>query len=656
MALSSMPYLSLLRYGCALLSVALVVVMRALLHPLLDTQAPLLLFTLAVMVSAWYGGLGPGLLATCLSAFVGGYFFMEPVASIVVADVRDRLVLALFVVVGVMISLLSESLRSSRQRIEDSARELRESEDRYRRIVDTAGEGIWMIDAEARTLFVNRWMAEMLGCSREEIIGKASLDYVYDEDRAEAARKFEDKKRGDKEPFDFRLRRNDGTEIWARISTSSVYGDDGALVGVLGMFTDITARRRAETERDELLTIAQQARAQAEEANRLKDEFLATVSHELRTPLASMLMWTRMLESGNLDQQTTAQAHATLAGNVKLLSQLVEDLLDVSRVVSGKLRIDPRPIRLVPIIEAAIKVVRPAADAKGIEITTKLDPALDDVSGDSSRLQQVFWNLLSNAVKFTPPGGGIEVRLEHVNSYARISVSDTGIGIHQEILPRIFDRFYQVSEQSGERGLGLGLAIVRHLVEMHGGRVEAASPGEGRGATFTVNLPLMIAQSETSNAERERTIIEGATFDCPAALGDVRILVVDDNEDARQITTMVLESCGAQVEQAASCAEAMSLMMEETAPRWEVLVFDIGMPEADGYELMRRVRSLNAEQGGSLPALALTAYAGKEDSQRCFAVGYQAYLAKPVEPGVLVETIARLAGRADKTLSAKNML
>lgn len=243
------------------------------------------------------------------------------------------------------------------------------------------------------------------------------------------------------------------------------------------------------------------------------------------------------------------------------------------------------------------------------------------------------------------------MKLEYVDSHARVNVRDTGVGIRAEFLPHIFERFYQVGGDRGRRGLGLGLAIVRHIVEMHGGRIEAASRGEGRGATFTVTLPLMTA--ETKDTTRRSTDIDAAPFGCPTTLDAVRVFVVDDNEDARRTTTMVLEAHGARVEQAGSCAEAMDLMSEETAPRWEVLVFDIGMPEADGYELIRRVRSLDAERGGSLPALALTAHAGAEDARRCLAAGYQAHLPKPVEPGELVASVARLAGREGAAVSAQ---
>lgn len=493
---SLMPRPILLRYGCALLSVALAVVIRSLLEPVIEGQAPFLLFTLAVMTSAWFGGLGAGLLATGLGAFLGAYFFTEAGAPRTVSDTSDRVVLLLFMSIGVMISLFSQALHSSRERVEKTASELRISEDRYRRIVETANDGIWMVDGDGRTIFVNRHLTEMLGYSREEMLGKSSFDFIFGEDLPGAKQRFEERKQGTGEPQDLRFRRKDGAEVWTRVAASAVFDDSGAFAGVLGMCRDVTDRRRAEEERGQLLVSEQAARAEAEAANQAKDEFIATVSHELRTPLASMLMWTRMLGKGNLDEETTAQAHESLVTNIKMLAGLIDDLLDVSRIVAAKLRVEPQPAQFVPIIEAAVSVVRPAAEAKRIEIKQTLDSSEHIALADANRLQQVICNLLSNAIKFTPEGGRVEVRLEYVDTHAHIVVTDTGIGIRADLLPRIFERFYQIKEENERRGLGLGLAIVRHIIEMHGGTIEAASEGEGHGSIFTVRLPLMAAEPE----------------------------------------------------------------------------------------------------------------------------------------------------------------
>lgn len=388
---------------------------------------------------------------------------------------------------------------------------------------------------------------------------------------------------------------------------------------------------------------------QAQNASRAKDEFLATASHELRTPLTSMLIWVRMLKSGEMDAETSAHALQTIGENVKTLSQLINDLLDVSRVITGKLHLEPRPVDLIPIIEAAVGIVRPAATAKSIEIKTTLDTA-DRVLGDPDRLQQVLWNLLSNAIKFTPEHGRVEMRLEYVGSSAQITVKDTGAGISQKFLPRIFERLYQVEESKEGAGLGLGLAIVRHLVEMHGGTVSADSDGEGRGATFTVKLPLLAVNLEGDDLERlQPTVKEQASFSCSIRLDGLRVLVVDDKAAAREVITAVLEHCGARVIAAGSGAEALEGVTGAAShERPDVIVSDIRMPDGDGYDLIRKVRALGPARGGNIPAVALTAHAGIEDRVRALSAGFHAHLTKPVEPAEFVAVIASLTGNVGK--------
>ncbi|HEX8723617.1 MAG TPA: PAS domain S-box protein [Pyrinomonadaceae bacterium] len=389
-----------------------------------------------------------------------------------------------------------------------------------------------------------------------------------------------------------------------------------------------------------------EARKRAEEANRLKDDFLATLSHELRTPLTSILGWSRMLQTNRFDEAVTARALQTIERNAQAQAQLVDDLLDVSRIITGKLRLDVRPVDLSGVITAAADSVRPAAEAKEIELRTLLDPAAGAVSGDPERLQQVVWNLLSNAVKFTPKGGRVEVRLERADSQVEITVADTGRGIAPEFLPHVFDRFRQADQATTRQhgGLGLGLSIVRQLVELHGGTVEVRSEGEGRGATFTVSLPPLPARAGRADGGRRvnpasRT---GGALDCPPGLEGLRVLVVDDEADTREVLLAVLASCGAQPTAAASAAEALRLLGRE---RYDVLVSDIGMPEEDGYDLIRRVRALAGERGGTIPAVALTAYARAEDRMRALRSGFQMHVPKPVEPAELITVVANLAGR-----------
>jgi signal transduction histidine kinase/DNA-binding response OmpR family regulator len=411
---------------------------------------------------------------------------------------------------------------------------------------------------------------------------------------------------------------------------------------------EVIERQQAEKENAQLLVREQAARAEAEAANRMKDEFLATLSHELRTPLTAILGWSHLLRSGKLPPETMGNAIETIERNARAQSQLIDDLLDVSRIITGKLRIDPRPIEPASIIEAAVNSVRPAAEAKDIELDLEIAYATGLVLGDPGRLQQVAWNLLSNAIKFTNAGGRVGVSLSRANSHVEIVISDTGQGIGADFLPHVFDRFRQADGTTTRThgGLGLGLAIVQHLVELHGGTISAASPGDGQGATFTVQLPLLakLKASETSGAA---TATEGASgaSNSAAMLAGLRVLVVDDEEDTRDLIMIMLTRCGAEVKTVATASEALSELS-----RWnpEVLISDIGMPIEDGYSLIRKVRAQESAQHNSIPAVALTAYASVEDRLRALAAGFQMHVTKPLEPSELIAVVANLAGRSAK--------
>jgi PAS domain S-box-containing protein len=386
----------------------------------------------------------------------------------------------------------------------------------------------------------------------------------------------------------------------------------------------------------------------AQDANRLKDEFLATVSHELRTPLTAILGWASMLRKTEFERQTAQNALETIERNARAQSQIIEDLLDVSRIVTGKLRLDVRQVEPASFIDAAVDSVRPAAEAKGVRLSKALDTGPTALSGDPARLQQVTWNLLTNAIKFTPRGGRVEIRLSRVGSNVEITVSDTGAGIKHEFLPYVFDRFRQADSSTTRRhgGLGLGLSIVRHLVELHGGSVRAESGGEGQGSTFTVTLPVAPVYSWSSGDVRaaRATTIErtAAANDCPEEIAGLKILVVDDEADTRDLLGVVLGACGAQVLTAATAREALELAARSKP---DVLISDIGMPDEDGFELIRRVRELPAESGGGVPAIALTAYARAEDRLRVLRSGYQMHVPKPVEIAELLTVIASLVRR-----------
>ena len=384
---------------------------------------------------------------------------------------------------------------------------------------------------------------------------------------------------------------------------------------------------------------------QAQEANRMKDEFLATLSHELRTPMNAIMGWAQLLREGKLDAATTARAVQTIDRNARVQTQLISDILDVSRIVSGKLRLDVRPVELVRAVEAALDTIRPAAEARDIDVQTALDAGTGLVSGDADRLQQVVWNLLSNAIKFTPSGGRVHVRLVRIEPHVQLTVQDSGIGIDRDFLPHVFERFRQGDSSSTRPhgGLGLGLALVRDLVELHGGTVQVSSAGRDQGATFTVKLPVIGAVRPPA-PELPPAAPESATMAALAgSLRGVNVLLVDDEADARDLFKAVLEGSGARVTAVGSGAEAYSSFT--TSPP-DVVVSDIEMPEENGYDLIRRLRGLPEERGGRIPAAALTAYARAEDRIRALRAGFQHHVTKPVQPAELVAVVASLVRRS----------
>jgi signal transduction histidine kinase/ActR/RegA family two-component response regulator len=448
------------------------------------------------------------------------------------------------------------------------------------------------------------------------------------------------------ETFDV-IELSDG-RVFERYSRTQVV--NGRDVGRVWTLRDITAQRRAVDERSHLLDSERAARAEAERASAMKDEFLATLSHELRTPLNSILGWAQMLRLPTVRPGDLQRGLETIERNTRVQAQLIEDLLDMSRIAAGKVRIDVQPVMPAAVVETAIETVRAAADAKGIRLTSTLDPSAGPVAADPNRLQQVIWNLLSNAVKFTGKSGRVHVSLQRVNSHIEISVTDTGKGIPPAFLPHVFDRFRQADASSSRAtgGLGLGLAIVKQLVELHGGSVRAASPGEEGGATFTVELPLMAVHAEAAG-ERVHPGAPG-TAGAPFGrldLAGITVLVVDDEADARELVARILAECGAEVLTASSAQEALATI-ERSRPH--VLVSDIGMPAVDGYQLLRLVRELGLARGGGVPAVALTAFARSEDRTRALRAGYLVHVAKPVEPTELVATVGSVVGRTGDPL------
>jgi len=441
--------------------------------------------------------------------------------------------------------------------------------------------------------------------------------------------------------------------VYWSYSVWAILGADERPVGVIIQVTDATEvavfRRQAMAMNEQLLLSAtrqHELTETAERANRLKDEFLATLSHELRTPLTSIVGWSQMLGNPKLDPVATLRAIEVIRRNARIQVQMVDDLLDISRIITGKLRLSGQPVDLGPIIIAAVDGLRPATEAKELHLQLQLDSRAGEVWGDPDRLQQVAWNLISNAIKFTPKGGRVIVSLERVESHVEVTVGDTGKGIASEFLPHVFDRFRQADATITRAfgGLGLGLAIVRQLVELHGGTVRVDSEGEGLGSTFTVSLPLMAVRSAVSDTgSAQQPEFKLPELECPPELNGLRVLVVDDEADTCEMLQFILEGCGAQVKTASSAAAALEAVAEEV---FDVLISDIGMPDEDGYSLIAKVRALGKERGGKVPAAAaLTAYAGEEDRIRVLQAGFQIHVPKPISPSELVAAVANLAGR-----------
>jgi PAS domain S-box-containing protein len=522
---------------------------------------------------------------------------------------------------------------------------LRTSEIRYRRLFEAARDGILILHAETLKITdVNPFMTELLGYTRDEFLGKElwQIGLFSDKAASQAAfRVLQETGYLRYEDLPLQTWRGERREVEF---VSNVYAEGDRQV-IQCNIRDITDRKRAEEERRLLLESAQTARMEADTANTIKDEFLAVVSHELRTPLTSILGWSEMLIDGNLDEQASKSALETIVRSARAQRQLIDDLLDISRISTGKLRLDVRPVELAPLIGDIVDSARPAAEARSIHLQTAIDSVKCPVSGDPARLQQVIWNLLTNAIKFTPKGGRVEVRLERVESHVEITVSDTGQGIAPEFLFHVFERFRQSDSSTTRRhgGLGLGLAIVRQLVEMHGGVVTVESPGEGAGTTVKVILPLLSVHQEQRAVETTGNMLVSKT---PAgrqpSLDGLRVLVVEDEPDSRELIEMVLKKRGARVVSVSSAVEALAEMERR---QFDVLVSDIGMPVMDGYALISRIRQLSEERGGRIPAAALTAYAGIEDREHALSAGYQIHLPKPVEPAELTAVVANLAGR-----------
>ncbi len=502
-------------------------------------------------------------------------------------------------------------------------------------LIKNAPDPVFVSDLQGKILQANDAVYTLLGFRTAEVVEQSLSRFIsVDETREFMAALREVVARGNTRNARLNPRSASGETIPTTLNASALRDADGVVIGAIGILRDMRAYERVVRDLEE-------SRRKLDEANRAKDEFLATLSHELRTPLNAILGWARLLRSGTLDADGMRRGPEVIERNTRVLAQLIEDLLDVSRIITGKLRLDVRPADFVSVITAAMEAVQTAADAKGIRLEASLDPSLGRITADPDRLQQVVWNLLTNAIKFTPMGGRVDIRLERRDSMVRLTVSDSGKGIRPELLPFVFDRFRQGEPSSGRQhgGLGLGLAIVRHIVELHGGVVRAESGGEQAGATFTVDLPFSATPVATLPPEPSHRRFESETSGRLINLDGLRVLVVDDEADARELMRMVLRGAQAEVMAAASADEAL-----EQLERWspDILVSDIGLPGDDGYVLIGKLREREAGRGRSIPALAVTAYARAEDRTRALAAGFQLHVAKPLEPADFVAAIASL--------------
>lgn len=592
--------------------------------PILRDRFSLFLFWPLILAFAWYGGAGPALLAATVATV---YVLTLGSESANWAELAP--------LVGVLaVTTLTAAVVAYWRR--DSESKLKEASERFSTVANSAPVLIGMSGADKGVIYFNDAWLEFTGRPLDRELGMGWLEGVHPDDRDVALAKY-DEAWAARRPFEgeFRLCRADGQYRYVLVRGRPRLGEDGQLAGYTASATDITDQREA-------IRASEDARKAAEAANRAKDAFLATVSHELRAPLSPILTWARMLRTDHLDPTRSAKALEVIERNARLQAQLIEDLLDVARIVEGKVRLQVRPVDLSEVVQNAVDTVRPAAEAKNVRLQLVLDSTVT-LPGDPERLQQVVWNLLCNAVKFTPKGGRVHIVLERVNSHVEIAVSDTGAGIAPEQRSRLFERFWQADSSTTRvhAGLGLGLAIVRHLTELHGGTVTAESPGVGQGSTFTVKLPVAPMVRTAAELTRRHPTLQDAAVVPNARLDGVRVLLVDDEPDSNEAVRVLLDHYGAEVRVAGSAAHAYEILL-----RWkpDVLVTDIGMPGEDGYSLLAHVRK-QPDERAQIPAIALTALASADDRARLLSAGFRLHLAKPVEPGELTAAIAAVVAR-----------
>ncbi len=572
---------------------------------------------------------------------LGGLFFGHPDEDVFTAD-SEMFVRAIAAQAAVAVDNARLYADLQHQLAEQKQMEaaLRESEQMSSNVLNSSGDCIKVLDLEGKFISMNPPGMALFDIDDFELLRNTSWVALWPDDLQPAiTRAMQAALLGGIGRFQGPCKTAKGVSKWWDVIVSPLRDGAGNVTRLTATSRDITEQRKSAEE-------ARAAAAEAEKQSRMKDEFLATLSHELRTPLQSIIGWTQLLLSEQCDAAEVKQGIEVIDRNANAQTRIIEDLLDMSRILSGKVRLDVQRVELASLIEAAVETVKPAAQARDIRLQAILDPLAQPVSGDPNRLQQIFWNLLSNAIKFTPPGGKVQILLERVNSHLEVSVTDTGMGISADFLPYVFERFRQADSSSTRRhgGLGLGLAIVKHLAELHGGSVRAKSPGANQGTTFTVMLPLAVLHHEPDDPGRRHPGVSGDPSS-PAPLpklDDLSVLVVDDEEDARQLLALMLSKAGAKVRTAGSVKQALELWQQDVP---QVLISDIGMPGEDGYSLIRAIRSLPADQGGTTPAIALSAYTRTEDRIKAITSGFQMHLSKPADALELLTMVSSLSQR-----------
>jgi PAS domain S-box-containing protein len=570
-------------------------------------------------------------------------------ASRVLASLRNVMLLERPAPTRSIVSAVQAALRARRRQyqIRDQLEEIQRAQWRFQAMANSIPQLAWMARSDGWIFWYNQQWHDYCGTTLEQMQGWG-WQSVHDQEAIPRVMAGWNAAVQSGLPWEdtFRLRRHDGQLRW-HLSRARPFRDpQGNVILWFGTNTDVTEERLKVEEREHLLEREQAARLEAERAGKIKDEFLATLSHELRTPLNAILGWSQLLRRADGDGELLAEGIQVIERNTRVQVQLIEDLLDMSRIISGKIRLHVGSVDPASFIDAAIQTVEPSAAAKGIRLVKQLSAPGASVLGDPARLQQVIWNLLSNSIKFTPAGGTVAVIVELANQQVEIRVRDTGQGIDPQFLPHVFERFRQAdaSTTRAHGGLGLGLAIVKYLVELHGGRISASSDGPDRGSTFTISLPALNA-TKSDTDEQEKTLqpsLSNGTDRNSNLLRGIKILVVDDEPDARRLIKRLLEGYQARVFTAESAAAALPIVESK---RPDILLSDIGMPDVDGYEFLRRVRALGQDRGGQVPAIALTAFARSEDRTRALLAGFLLHISKPVEPRELVSTLATVASR-----------